>query len=78
MPKHKVVKHRTQYDIAKDKVENIDREIDRIEQELNRKLKNFSEEAIDKIGDEHIVKSATKVQETLKLFKQKLTPQKTQ
>lgn len=74
--KQAVIKYKTQYDIAKDKVDSIDKEIDRIQQDLNRKLKNYSEEAIDKIGDEHIIKSATKVQETLKLFKEKLTLKK--
>ena len=74
--KKAVGKYKTQYDIAKDKLESADREIDRIQQELNRKLKNYSEEAIDKIGDEHIIKSATKVQETLKIFKEKLTLKK--
>ena len=67
---------KTQYDIAKDKVESIDKEIDRLQQDLNRTLKNFSEEAIDKIDDEHIIKSATKVQETLKIFKERLTLKK--
>ncbi len=71
-----VSKYKTLYDLAQDKLQNIDKEIDRIQQDLNRKLKNYSEEAIDKIGDEHIIKSATKVQETLKLFKEKLTLKK--
>lgn len=63
---------KTQYDIVKDKVESIDKEIERLQQNLNRTLKNFSEEAIDKIDDEHIIKSATKAQETLKVFKERL------
>ena len=71
-----VNKYKTSYAIATEKLENIDKEIERIQQDLNRKLKNYSEEAIDKIGDEHIIKSATKVQETLKLFKEKLTLKK--
>ncbi len=71
-----VSKYKTLYDLAQEKLQNIDKEIDRIQQDLNRKLKNYSEEAIDKIGDEHIIKSATKVQETLKLFKEKLTLKK--
>ena len=68
-----VSKSKAKYDIATDKLAKIEREIERIEQELNRTLKNYSEEAIDKIGDEHIINSATKVQSTLKLFKDKLT-----
>ncbi len=71
-----VSQSKTLYDIAKDKLQNIDKEIERTTQELNRKLKNYSEEAIDKISDEHIIKSATKIQETLKLFKEKLTLKK--
>ena len=71
-----ISKYKTQYDIAKDKVETIAREINRTTQDLNRKLKNYSEEAIDKISDEHIINSATKAQETLKLFKEKLTLKK--
>ena len=71
-----VSKYKILYDLAQEKLQNIDKEIDRIQQDLNRKLKNYSEEAIDKIGDEHIIKSATKVQETLKLFKEKLTLKK--
>jgi DNA sulfur modification protein DndD len=71
-----VVEYQTKHDISKDKLQNIEQEIDRLQQDLNRKLKNYSEEAIDKIGDEHIIKSASKVQETLKLFKEKLTLKK--
>ena len=71
-----VSKSKTKYDIAKDKAENIEREIARLTQELNRKLKNYSEEAIDKISDEHIINSATKVQSTLKVFKERLTLKK--
>ena len=71
-----VSKYKILYDLAQEKLQNTDKEIDRIQQDLNRKLKNYSEEAIDKIGDEHIIKSATKVQETLKLFKEKLTLKK--
>ena len=64
------------YKITQEKQEGIEREIDRLQQELSRKLKNYSEEAIDKIDDEHIINSATKVQATLKLFKERLTLRK--
>ena len=43
---------------------------------MNRKLKNYSEDAIDNINDEHIIKTSAKVQQTLKLFKEKLTLKK--
>ena len=64
------------YQLERDRVESIDREIERIQQELNRKLKNYSEDAIDNINDEHIIKTSAKVQQTLKLFKEKLTLKK--
>ena len=67
---------RALYHIEKEKSEALDREIDRIQQELNRKLKNYSEDAIDSINDEHIIKTSAKVQQTLKLFKEKLTLKK--
>ncbi|MEM8832411.1 MAG: DNA sulfur modification protein DndD [Cyanobacteria bacterium P01_G01_bin.19] len=74
--KEKVIKQKTLYDLAKEKLEKSDRDIERIKQELNRTLKNFSEEAIDKVKDEHVINSAVKVQETLKIFKEKLTLKK--
>lgn len=74
--KEKVIKQKTLYDLAKEKLEKSDRDIERIKQELNRTLKNFSEEAIDKVKDEHVINSAIKVQETLKIFKEKLTLKK--
>ena len=64
------------YQIEQQKSEGLDREIERIQQELNRKLKNYSEDAIDSINDEHIIKTSEKVQQTLKLFKEKLTLKK--
>ena len=64
------------YQIEREKSEALDREIERIQQELNRKLKNYSEDAIDSINDEHIIKTSAKVQQTLKLFKEKLTLKK--
>ncbi len=64
------------YQIEREKYEALDREIERIQQELNRKLKNYSEDAIDSINDEHIIKTSAKVQQTLKLFKEKLTLKK--
>jgi DNA sulfur modification protein DndD len=71
-----VSQSKTAYTLAQEQAQNLDKEIERIQQELNRKLKNYSEEAIDKINDEHIITSATKIQETLKLFKEKLTLRK--
>lgn len=64
------------YKVEQEKFDQLTREIERIQQELNRKLKNYSEDAIDNINDEHIIKTSAKVQQTLKLFKEKLTLKK--
>ena len=64
------------YNLEQAKIESLTKEIASSQQELNRKLKNYSDEAIDKINDEHIITSADKVQQTLKLFKEKLTLKK--
>jgi DNA sulfur modification protein DndD len=64
------------YKVEQEKFDQLTREIERIQQELNRKLKNYSEDAIDNIDDEHIIKTSAKVQKTLKLFKEKLTLKK--
>ncbi len=71
-----VTKAKAAYNLGKEQIQSLDKEIERIQQELSRKLKNYSEEAIDKINDEHIITSATKVQQNLKLFKEKLTLKK--
>ena len=64
------------YHAAENKIKELDREIERIEQELSKKLKNFSEDAIERDNDQHIISSAEKVQETLSLFREKLTQRK--
>jgi DNA sulfur modification protein DndD len=71
-----VINCKALYQVEQGKSDQLTREIDRIQQELNRKLKNYSEDAIDSINDEHIIKTSAKVQETLKLFKEKLTLKK--
>jgi DNA sulfur modification protein DndD len=64
------------YHAAENKIQDLDKEIDRIQQELSRKLKNLSEDAINRHNDEHIIASADKVQQTLSLFREKLTQRK--
>ena len=71
-----VSKYQALYKLEQDKLEKLDREIERIEQELKRNLKSYSENAIDNLNDEHIIKTSAKVQQTLKLFKEKLTLKK--
>jgi DNA sulfur modification protein DndD len=64
------------YQVEQEKIAQLTKEIERIQQELNRKLKTYSEDVIDNINDEHIIKTSVKVQETLKIFKEKLTLKK--
>jgi DNA sulfur modification protein DndD len=66
----------TQYNSDKLKLEDLDRHIDRTQQELTRKLKNYSDDAIERSNDEHLLESAEKIQQTLKLFREKLTLKK--
>ena len=61
---------------AKNKIETLRKEINFAEQELKRILKQCSEQAIDRFNDEHIINSVARVQETLKLFREKLTLKK--
>ncbi|MEL6929460.1 MAG: DNA sulfur modification protein DndD, partial [Cyanobacteria bacterium J06600_6] len=65
-------KYKILYDREQEQIEQLDREIERIQQELKRNLKSYSEEALDNLNDEHIIKTSAKVQQTLKLFKYKL------
>ena len=71
-----VSKYKALYKLEQDKLEKLGREVERIEQELKRNLKSYSEDAIDNLNDEHIIKTSAKVQQTLKLFKEKLTLKK--
>ena len=71
-----VSKYKVLYEQEQKRIEQLEREIERIEQELRRNLKSYSEQAIDNLNDEHIIKTSAKVQQTLKLFKEKLTLKK--
>ena len=57
---------------AEKKYNEIDREIDRAKCEL----KNYSEKAIARANNEHIIKSVAKVQKTLAVFREKLALKK--
>jgi DNA sulfur modification protein DndD len=52
--------------------DDLDKEIDRAKKELEK----YSEKALDRANDEHIIQSVAKVQKTLQLFKEKLTLKK--
>jgi len=65
-------KYKALYDLEQKKAEQLGREVERIQQELKRNLKSYTEDAIDNLNDEHVIKTSAKVQQTLKLFKEKL------
>ncbi len=60
------------YETGRRKCEEIERAIAQTKKELER----YSEQALDRQNDEHIIKSAAKVQKTLKLFRERLTLKK--
>lgn len=65
-------KYQTEYN----QIEKRIREIEKARQTTIKELKSFTDEALDKQNNEHIIQSAAKVQNTLKLFKERLTLKK--
>ena len=60
------------YDRGQYQYTQLDREIEQTKKEL----KNYSEQNIDSSNDQHLINSAAKVQQTLNLFREKLTLKK--
>lgn len=60
------------YETAKQRCDKLATVIEKITKELSQ----YSEQNIDKKNDEHIITASTKVQNTLKLFREKLTLRK--
>ena len=60
------------YDRGQYQYTQLDREIEQTKKEL----KNYSEQNIDSSNDQHLITSAAKVQQTLALFREKLTLKK--
>lgn len=60
------------YEAQNRKCDEIEKQIEKIKKELEK----YSEQAIDRANDEHIIKSAAKVQNTLQLFRERLTLRK--
>ncbi len=65
-------KAKAEYDTEQYKYQQVDKEIDRVQKELQ----NYSESAIDRVNDEHIIQSVAKVQKTLTIFRERLTLKK--
>jgi len=60
------------WELAKRKVEELDNDI----KQLRKDLADYGEKNIDRNNDEHIIKTSAKVQQTLKLFRERLTLRK--
>ncbi|ACK73199.1 DNA sulfur modification protein DndD [Gloeothece citriformis PCC 7424] len=70
--KQEVRKCQTAYDLCNHRCQEIQKAIKKTKQELEK----YSQDALDYKNDEHLIKSAARVQETLKLFKERLTLKK--
>ncbi|NEQ64692.1 MAG: DNA sulfur modification protein DndD [Symploca sp. SIO2D2] len=60
------------WELAKRKVEELDNDV----KQLRKELADYGEKNIDRNNDEHIIKTSAKVQQTLKLFRERLTLRK--
>ena len=67
-----LVECQTAYETEKRKLEAIEKSIDRAKKDLEK----YSEKVLEYQNNEHIIKSTAKVQQTLKLFREKLTLKK--
>ena len=67
-----LVNSQAAYEAGNRKYVEIEKEIKQTKKELEK----YSEQAIDSQNNEHIIQSAAKVQQTLKLFKERLTLKK--
>ena len=67
-----LVQAKSNYETTKKHCEELGRFVDKTIKELSQ----FGEENIDRKNDEHIIKASAKVQNTLKLFREKLTLRK--
>ncbi|MDJ0732102.1 MAG: DNA sulfur modification protein DndD [Crocosphaera sp.] len=67
-----VAKYQSQYNLAEKRI----REAEKAVQMTIKDLKSYTNEALEKQNNEHIIKSAAKVQNTLQLFKERLTLKK--
>ncbi|MGB3693725.1 MAG: DNA sulfur modification protein DndD [Spirulinaceae cyanobacterium] len=65
-------KVQAEYEVSRKNCGEIERRII----ETKKELQKYGEEHIDRSNDEHIIKSAAKVQQTLQLFRDKLTLKK--
>jgi DNA sulfur modification protein DndD len=67
-----LVQAKSNYEVNRKQCEELGRLVDKTIKELSQ----FGEQNIDRKNDEHIIKASAKVQDTLKLFREKLTLRK--
>ncbi|NER99694.1 MAG: DNA sulfur modification protein DndD, partial [Symploca sp. SIO1B1] len=60
------------WELAKRKVEELDNDV----KQLRKELADYGEKNIDRNNDEHIINTSAKVQQTLKVFRERLTLRK--
>ncbi|MDJ0510236.1 MAG: DNA sulfur modification protein DndD [Crocosphaera sp.] len=65
-------KYQTAYNLAEKQIRDADKAV----KMTIKDLKTYTDQALDKHNNEHLIKSAAKVQHTLQLFKEKLTLKK--
>ncbi len=63
---------KAEYERERYNYQQLDKEIDRVKKDLN----NYTETEIDRANDEHIINSIAKVQQTLEVFRERLTLKK--
>ncbi|BAZ41309.1 hypothetical protein NIES4101_72730 [Calothrix sp. NIES-4101] len=69
---NQVIETKANYENTKRHLSELDTEIE----ELKKELRTFTTQTIDRKSTEHIINASAKVQETLKLFREKLTLKK--
>jgi DNA sulfur modification protein DndD len=73
---HKAQNRRAEAATALERSQHNSSKLAEIVEQTKKELQRFSEQNIDRKSDEHIIKSASKVQKTLQLFREKLTLKK--
>ncbi|MDJ0902965.1 MAG: DNA sulfur modification protein DndD [Xenococcus sp. MO_188.B8] len=58
------------------KIETLVKEIEQNQQRIKKILQQYSTQAIDNLEEEHLIKTVARVQDTLKIFSEKLTLKK--
>ena len=71
-----VNKSQTIYLTEQHKIETLDKEIEYKQQEIKKILQQYGTQAINNIEEEHLINTVARVQDTLKIFREKLALKK--